>query len=95
MIEVNSHNAAFIMSDSRTFRAEMIFENETSQRIASTIVSAEVSFTIPEEDIRPGMVLTSQANITVAADVGDQVEGKHFKLNLIPQFAEEALLTET
>lgn len=88
MIDVNPHNAAFIMSDSRTFRAEMVFENETSQRIASTIVSAEVSFTIPEEDIRPGMVLTSQANITVADDVGDKVEGKHFKLYLIPQFAE-------
>lgn len=88
MIDVNAHNAAYIMSDSRTFHAEMVFENETSQRIASTIVSAEVSFTIPEEDIRPGMVLTSQANITVAADVGDQVEGRHFKLYLIPQFAE-------
>lgn len=88
MIDVNAHNTAFIMSDSRTFRAEMVFENETSQRIASTIVSAEVSFTIPEEDIRPGMVLTSQASITVADDVGDKVEGEHFKLYLIPQFAE-------
>lgn len=88
MIEVNSHNAAFIMSDSRTFRAAMVFEADGAETLTTTIVSAEVSFTIPEEDIRPGMVLTSQANITVAADVGDQVEGRHFKLYLIPQFAE-------
>lgn len=84
MINVNPHNAAFIMSDSRTFRAAMVFEADGAETLTTTIVSAEVSFTIPEEDIRPGMVLTSQANIAVAADVGDQVEGKHFKLYLIP-----------
>ena len=84
MINVNPHNAAFIMSDSRTFRAAMVFEADGAETLTTTIVSAEVSFTIPEEDIRPGMVLTSQASITVAADVGDQVEGKHFKLYLIP-----------
>ena len=84
MIEVNSHNAAFIMSDSRTFRAAMVFEAGGAETLTTTIVLADVSFTIPEEDIRPGMVLTSQANITVAADVGDQVEGEHFKLYLIP-----------
>lgn len=88
MIQVNPHNAAFIMSDSRTFRGIMVFEDTGTESVSTAIVSAEVSFTIPEEDIRPGMVLTSQASITVAADVGDQVEGKHFELYLIPQFGQ-------
>lgn len=85
MINVNPHNEAFIMSDSRTFHAALVFEAEGAESVTTTLISAEVSFTIPDEDIRPGMVLTSSANITVADDVGDKVEGKHFKLFIIPQ----------
>lgn len=54
-------------------------EAEVVSPYSTMIISAEVSFTIPEEDIRPGMVLTSQANITVAADVGEGVEGRHLR----------------
>ena len=85
MINVNPHNEAFIMSDSRTFHAALVFEAEGTESVTTTLISAEVSFTIPDEDIRPGMVLTSSANVTVADDVGDEVEGKHFKLFIIPQ----------
>ena len=85
MINVNPHNEAFIMSDSRTFHAALVFEAEGAESVTTTLISAEVSFTIPDEDIRPGMVLTSSANVTVADDVGDKVEGKHFKLFIIPQ----------
>lgn len=85
MINVNPHNEAFIMSDSRTFHAALVFEAAGAESVTTTLISAEVSFTIPDEDIRPGMVLTSSANVTVADDVGDKVEGKHFKLFIIPQ----------
>lgn len=82
MINVTPDTATFIMSDSRTFKALMEFETAGVEDVTTMIITAEVSFTIPEEDIRPGMVLTSQANITIAADVGEGVEGRHFKLYL-------------
>lgn len=88
MIQTTPRTADFIMSQSRTFKAAMHFEDGSGVKITATIVSFDVSMTIPEDDISPGMVLSSQANITVAEDintgVGNDLEGKHFQLYLIP-----------
>lgn len=88
MIQTTPRTADFIMSQSRTFKAAMHFEDGSGVKITATIVSFDVSMTIPEDDILPGMVLSSQANITVAEDintgVGNDLEGKHFQLYLIP-----------
>ena len=81
MLEVSSATEEFIMRDSRTFKAAMHFDS--GEKLNTKIISCEVSFTIPEEDISPGMVLSSQASITAAEDIGE-VEGRHFYLYLLP-----------
>lgn len=81
MLEVSLATEEFIMRDSRTFKAAMHFDS--GEKLNTKIISCEVSFTIPEEDIRPGMVLSSQASITAAEDIGE-VEGRHFYLYLLP-----------
>lgn len=88
MIQTTAANTAYIMSECRTFRAVMHFENGTDTKVGTMINSFEVSMTIPEEDIKPGMVLSSQASITVAEDIGD-VEGRHFQLFLLPAASED------
>ncbi len=81
MLSVSQKTADFIMADSRTFKAAIIFDS--GEKLNTKIISCEVSFTTPEEDIRPGMVLSSQASITSAEDIGS-VEGRHFYLYLLP-----------
>ncbi|MBQ6675735.1 MAG: hypothetical protein IJM75_06340, partial [Ruminococcus sp.] len=81
MLSVSQKTADFIMADSRTFKAAIIFDS--GEKLNTRIISCEVSFTTPEEDIRPGMVLSSQASITSAEDIGS-VEGRHFYLYLLP-----------
>ena len=81
MLSVSQRTEQYIMSTGRTFKAAIIFDS--GEKLNSRIISCEVSFTTPEEDIRPGMVLSSQASITSAEDIGS-VEGRHFYLYLLP-----------
>lgn len=81
MLDVSNDTREFINRQSRTFKAAIEFES--GDKLSTEIVSAEVSFTIPQEDVAPGMVLSASASITALSDPGD-VEGRHFYLYLYP-----------